>query len=256
MNEEIYKLEDLKIDVIDNDLAKKMICKYHYSNTCPNLKIAFAFKVNNEIKNVICYTSPIGRNVSKEIMQDGDESNTLELIRMISIEPKPRNVESYCIHKTFEYLRQYLPQYKIIVSMADNSVGHYGFCYQASGFTYYGQSSKHREFYLDGKRIHERSLFDKFNTANINILKQDLGDRIVVKQQEKTKSRYYYIIAQNKKEKKEIKKKIKVQSLPFPKGQNKRYNVFSNNSFANLDGEKSSDIDEVIQGQTTIFDFV
>ena len=250
----MYDLKDLKMEVIDNELAKKMIIKYHYSNSCGNLKFAFGFKYKGEIKNIIAYTSPVGRFVCQEVMEDGDTSNTLELIRMISIDPKPKNMESYCIHKTFEYIRQNLPTYKIIISMADNSVGHHGYCYQASGFTYYGQSAKHKEWYLDGKRIHERNLFSKFNTTKLEELKKIVGDKIICKDQEETKSRYYYIIAQNKREKKEIQKKIKVKSLPFPKGDNKRYNVFENNNFANLDGTTTQNKNEVIYGNMSLFD--
>lgn len=256
---ETYKLEQLQMEIIDNTLAQNMIKKYHYSNTCGNLKFAFGFKYNGEIKNIIAYTSPVGRLVCQEIMEGGDANNTLELIRMISLEPKPKNLESYCIHKTFEYIKKNMPQYKIIVSMADNSVGHHGYCYQASGFVYYGQSSKHKEWFLDGKRIHERNLFAKFGTTKYEEIKNIVGDKIIFKNQEETKSRYYYIIAQNKKnkkEKKEILKKIKVKSLPYPKGDNKRYNVFEENSFANLNGETSQKQDEIIYGNMSIFDLL
>lgn len=256
MNKEPYKLTDLRLEIIDNNLAKKMICKYHYSNTCGSIKFAFGFKLDKEIKNIIAYTNPVGRQVSQEVMEGGNDQNTLELIRMISIEPKPKNLESYCIHKTIDYIRANMPQYKIIVSMADNEVGHHGYCYQASGFIYYGQSDKHKQWFLDGKRVHERSLFSKYGTTKINELKEILGDRIVDKMQELTKSKYYYIVAQNKKEKKEIEKKIKVKSLPFPKGDNKRYDVFSTNEFANMNGENSSNETDVIEGQTSIFDFM
>ena len=252
----MYELKDLKMDIIDNELARQMIIKYHYSNCCGSLKFAFAFKYNNEIKNIIAYTSPIGRMVCQEVMEGGDTTNTLELIRMISIEPKPKNLESYCIHKTFEYIKNNMPNYKIIISMADNSVGHHGYCYQASGFTYYGQSAKHKEWFIDGKRIHERTLVANYGTASLEQLKEKLGDRLVQKDQEETKSRYYYIIAQNKKEKKDILKKIKVKSLPYPKGDNKRYNVFEENNFSNLNGQSSSNRNDVIYGQTSIFDFM
>lgn len=251
-----YELKDLRMEIIDNNLASKFITKYHYSNTCPGIKFAFAFKYNNDIKNVIAYTSPIGRLVCQEVMDGGNTENTLELIRMVSIEPKPKNLESYCIHKTFEYIKKYMPQYKIIISMADNSVGHHGYCYQASGFIYYGQSSPHKEWFLDGKRIHEKTLFDKYKTTKLDDLQNILGSRIARKDQKQTKSRYYYIIAQNKKEKKEILKKIKVKSLQFPKGDNKRYNVFEKNLFANLNGETTQNKDDVIYGNTSIFDFI
>ena len=251
----MYNLDDLKLELIDKKLAKQMVCKYHYSGTCGTFKFAFAFKYKNEIKNIIVYSQPVGRLVAQEVYEDGNSKNTLELIRMISIEPKPKNMESYCIHKTFEYLKTHYKQYKIIISMADNSVGHKGYCYQASGFTYYGQSSPHKEWFIDGKRIHERTLFANYKTTKLDELKQILGDRIVCKSQSETKSRYYYILAQSKVEKKQILKKIKVKSLPYLKGNNKRYNVFESNSFCNINGESSSNINDVVVGNMTIFDF-
>ena len=54
-----------------------------------------------------------------------------------------------------------MPNIKIVISYADNTMGHKGYCYQASNFVYYGQSRTTKEFYLDGKRIHERTLQDK-----------------------------------------------------------------------------------------------
>ena len=102
----MYELKDLKMEIIDKKLAQEMIKKYHYSNSCGNLKFAFCFKYDKDIKNIIAYSSPIGRLVCQEIWENGNCDNTLELIRMISIEPKPKNLESYCIHKTFDYIKK------------------------------------------------------------------------------------------------------------------------------------------------------
>lgn len=251
-----YDLKDLDIRIIDNNLARQFIIKYHYSGTCPNLSFAFGAFYKNEIKNVIGYSSPIGRMVAQEVLQNGDSDNTLELIRMVSIEPKPRNLESYCIHKTFDFLKHNFKQYKVIVSYADNTVGHHGYVYQASGFTYYGQSRPTKEWYLDGTRIHERNLNNTYGSSSYEFLKEKLGDRIEIKINEKTKSKYYYLIYQNKKEKKELLKKVKVKSLPYPKGINKKYDVFNKNDFVNLNGEKSSNKDKEIEYNMSIFDFI
>lgn len=252
----MYELKDLKMELMDKDLARKMICKYHYSGSCPGVKFAFGFKVNGEIKNIIAYTSPVGRLVCQEVMENGSTENTLELIRMISLEPKPKNLESYYIHQTFNYIKKEMPNYKIIISMADNSVGHHGYCYQASGFTYYGQSAKHPAWFIDGKRVHEKVLNERYGSSSLEYLRKILGDRITRQTLEESKSRYYYIIAQNKKEKKDIERKIKVESLPYPKGDNKRYDVFNSNEFVNLDGTGSSEINDIIEGQTSIFDYL
>lgn len=252
----MYELMDLDVRIIDNNFASQMIKKYHYSGTCPNLRFAFGSFIGSDCMNVIAYSSPIGRMVAQEILEDGDSDNTLELIRMVSLDPKPKNLESYCIHKTFEYIKQTMPNFKIVVSYADNTVGHHGYVYQASGFTYYGQSRPTKEWYVDKKRIHERNLNNTYGSSSYETLKSILGDRLEVKINEKTKSRYYYLIAQNKKEKKDLLKKIKVESLNYPKGENKKYNVFENNDFANLDGSASSNKNKEIEQQTSIFDFI
>ena len=61
-----------------------------------------------------------------------------------------------------------------------------------------------------------------------------LGDRFQVRVIEETKSRYFYILAQNKKDRKNIVSKLKVKILPYPKGDNKKYDIFGKSDFANL----------------------
>jgi hypothetical protein len=192
--------------------------------------------------------------MAKQVMQGGDTTNTLELARMVSLEPKPRNLESYCIARAFEWLKNNMPNIKIVISYADNTAGHHGYCYQASGFTYYGQSRPTKEHYLDGKRIHERVLNSRYGTSASSELKNLLGDRYVYKINNETKSRYYKIISQNKKEKKQILKNILVESMPFPKGDNKRYDMSLKGGFMELDQYQAQEKDdnEVIE-QLTLF---
>ena len=125
----------------------------------------------------------------------------------------------------------------------------HGYCYQASGFTYYGQSRATKEHFLDGKRIHERVLNSRYNTSSSETLKQLLGDRYEYRINELTKSRYYKIIAQNKRELKKITKLILVESQPYPKGDNKRYDMSIKGAFSQLDSEKANEKEdkEVIQ---------
>ena len=147
-----------------------------------------------------------------------------------------------------------MPNIKIIISYADNTVGHHGYCYQASGFTYYGQSRPVKEHYIDGKRVHERVLNSRYGSGSVEHCQKLLGDRYVCKINKETKSRYYIILAQNKRELKEIKKNILVESLPFPKGDNKRYDMNIKGGFMELDQDKANEQEdkEVIQ-QLTLF---
>lgn len=249
-----YELKDLELKVVDNGFAKSFISRYHYSKTCSNIVVAIGEFVGIDMKNCIVFNYCAGREMAKQVMNHGDNSNTLELARMVSLEPKPKNLESYCIAKAIKWLKQNMPNIKVIISYADNTAGHHGYCYQASGFVYYGQSRPTKEHYLDGKRIHERVLNSRYGTSSTQDLKKIFGDRYVCKINTKTKSRYYKIIAKNKKEYKEILKSILVESQPFPKGDNTRYDMNIKGVFKELDEEKAQELDtsEVVQ-QLTLF---
>lgn len=256
MSELKYNLEDLELRIVDTHTAKSFISKYHYSKTCSNVVVAIGEFIDNGTKMVNCivFNYCAGREMAKQVMQGGDTSNTLELARMVSLEPKPKNLESYSISRALNWLKQNMPNIKIVISYADNTAGHHGYCYQASGFTYYGQSRPTKEHYLDGKRIHERVLNSRYGTSASNELKTLLGDRYIYKLNNETKSRYYKIIAQNKREREQISKLILVESMPFPKGDNQRYDMTLKGGFMELNEQQANEKDdsEVIE-QLTLF---
>lgn len=252
---EMYELKDLTLKVVDNDFAKSFISRYHYSKTCSNIVVAIGEFVGIDMKNCIVFNYCAGREMAKQVMVGGDNSNTLELSRMVSLEPKPKNLESYCISRALKWLKENMPNIKVVISYADNTAGHHGYCYQASGFAYYGQSRPTKEHYLDNKRIHERVLNSRFGTSSQQELTKLLGNRYVCKINTKTKSRYYIILAQSKKEKREIKNKILVETLPFPKGDNTKYDMNLKGSFKELDNDKASEVDDsLVCQQLSLFD--
>lgn len=238
-----YELKDLVCKEVDANSAKAFISKYHYSKKCCNVVCAIGEWFEDELVNCIVFNYPCGREMAQEVWEGGNTSNTLELARMVSLEPKPKNLETFCISRALKYLKKYFPNIKVIISYADNEMGHYGYCYQASNFIYYGQSRPTRQWFVDGQRAHERTLNARYGSTSLEELKSILGDRLTFKTAQKTKSRYYIINAQNKKEKKEIEKKIKVKSLPYPKGDNERYDMFAKGNFSCLNEEEAKERD-------------
>lgn len=251
-----YELKDLELRVVNEQYAKTFISKWHYSKTCSNIVVAIGEFINNgtELVNCIVFNYCAGREMAKQVMQGGDNTNTLELARMVSLEPKPKNLESYCIARACEWLKVNMPNIKIIISYADNTVGHHGYCYQASGFTYYGQSRPTKEHYLDGKRIHERVLNARYGSSSCEHLKEILGDRYTYKVNTETKSRYYKIIAQDRRERERVQKLILVESQPFPKGDNKRYDMTIKGNFMELNDDEAQEKDtKEVVAQLTLF---
>lgn len=248
------ELKDLKFKILENNTAKSFIERYHYSHTCPNIWMAFGEFFEGKMINCIVFNYCCGRNMASEVMEGGDNTNTIELVRMVSLEPKPKNLESFSISRCVDYIKKNYKNIKLIISYADNSMGHKGYCYQASGFTYYGQSRPTKHWFLCGKRIHERNLNNLYGTSSYDKLKQILGDNIQYKINDKTKSRYYRIIAQSKVERKHLLKKIKVKTLPFPKGDNERYDLdhYSEQNLLNSNG--SQKVEKEYYEQMDLFD--
>lgn len=250
------ELKDLETRIVENEYARRFISKYHYSKSCSNIVVAIGQWYGLELINCIVFNYCCGREMAKQVMMGGCNDNTLELSRMVSIEPKPKNLETYAISKALEWLKHNMPNIKLVISYADNTMRHKGYCYQASNFVYYGQSRKTLEHYVDGERIHERVLNSRYGTASPKALKEMLGDRYVNKINEESKSRYYHLIYQNKKERKELMKKILVESKQYPKGDNKRYDMYKNGNFSKLNDNEADEETKVdLSRQLTIFDF-
>lgn len=100
------------------------------------------------------------------------ESDMLELRRLVCIDDTPRNTESYFIGKTLKWLKRNT-DYKIIVSYADPHHGHAGTIYKASNFKHVGMSSPGKIIDWNGRRYHDKSIRD-YNRAHF----QKTGEKI------------------------------------------------------------------------------
>lgn len=79
---------------------------------------------------------------------------TIELNRLVANDGHPRNMISFFMAKTWDWL----PTPSALVAYADPEAGHVGFVYQATNWLYTGMTLPRRRFILDGKEIHESSL--------------------------------------------------------------------------------------------------
>lgn len=243
----MYELNDLKCKIVDPKFAKQFISKYHYSKSCPSsIVMAVGEYLGDDLMNCIIFNHPAMNGMSQMIWEGGNDSNTIELARMVSMEPKPHNLESFSIKRALNLLKQYYPKYKVCVSYADNAMGHFGYCYQASNFIYFGQSAPCNMWWVDGERVHQRTIYSRYGTNSLPKLKEMLGDRIRLDKNGPTKSRYYIILAQNKTEKREIEKLIKVKSMPYPKGELKKYAMGTKGDFAYLDKSVKDEVDNTV----------
>lgn len=127
---------------IDKQTALDMIKHYHYSNTLPKINKHFiGFYLHGELVGVITLgygTRP--KHTIKRIFPSLDTGDYLEIGRMCMTDEMPRNSESQMISQLVRWIKQNLPQIKILFTWADGMLGKVGYVYQASNFIYAGYS--------------------------------------------------------------------------------------------------------------------
>ena len=131
-----------------------------------------------------------------------------ELNRLVIDENVAKNTLSYFVSRCLKLM----PDKSIVISYSDLRQGHHGYIYQATNWIYTGIGGDGQKIYVmkDGSERHQR------HEDNIDT---NLVDRIEITT---GKNRYYYFVG-DKKFKRDMKKKLRFKVLPYPKGDNKRY---------------------------------
>ncbi len=218
-----FDFSELQIIRESNLKAKEFMTKYHYTKSCAKSSIALGFYYKDKLCTMIVYGQPSGKYLAASIWEGGNETECMELLRLFSFDWCPKNIESYCISQSIKYLKQNHPEIKVLVSYADDSVGHVGYIYQASNWLYIGNSGAEKEIYIDNIRQHRRDLYDKYGTSSLKVLREKFGDRLKVSENRFKKNKYIYVLG-NKKKHKEIMKKLKAKIVTkYPKGNLKYY---------------------------------
>jgi hypothetical protein len=223
---------------ISPNRAKDLIVKNHYSHKWTMCSVALGvflkiepdpnsfFKDDDEkLIGCIVYGNPVGRSAAASISDELKIDEVYELTRLwIADIPSAKNVESYCIGQSFEWLRRNRPKIKALLSYADNEAGHTGVIYQSTNWLYQGNSTlalmPNFSLSLTGPKegfqwMHSRSVTAKWESCNIEHLKKVIGHTFYLKK-ESSKHRYIYILLRGK-ERKRLIKSLKHPTYPYPK---------------------------------------
>ena len=200
-----YKVESIKPFETYDWLKNK-----HYAKRIPPISYAFGLFQGNVLNGVCCFGIPASR--FENIKQP------YELNRLVINDDLDKNVLSYFVSNCLKLF----PKNNIIVSYADPNNGHHGYIYQATNWIYMGKSCPHNDWYIDGKLLHEKTIFNMYGTCSVKSLKKK-GINITYKKT-LAKHRYFYFTG-TKKQKQFLLNSLKYKIEPYPKGQNKRYDA-------------------------------
>jgi hypothetical protein len=206
---------DYTIDLIDKNLAKKLIKENHYSHSWTPSRYTLGLFDGESLIGVAVYGFPVGRQTVKSITPNLTNKEVLELKRLWLVDEAPKNSESYFIAKTFDWLRKNTG-IKVLISYSDPMENHLGIIYQATNWLYQGNNTSLSKGYLhkiNGKLRNQRSVCVVYKTIKREeLLKIDPNyERVEIKK----KHRYIYIL--HKKDRKKIMSELKHKTLPYPK---------------------------------------
>ena len=235
--ENCIDISKIFIREISQQAAKDIIVKNHYSHKWTLCSVALGVFYKNEIDpnsffdndiekliGCIVYGNPVGRSAAASISDLVNIDEVYELTRLwIADIPNGKNMESYCIGQSFDWLRRYRPQIKALLSYADNEAGHTGIIYQSTNWLYQGNSQlalmPNFSVSLTGpdkfEWIHSRTVSERYGSHNVEHLKKCIGHTFYRKK-ESSKHRYIYILIKGP-ERKKILKNLKHPTYPYPK---------------------------------------
>jgi hypothetical protein len=205
--------DDYKVRAIPSEQTYEWLLKKHYAHRIPQIQYSFGlYDKDNILQGVCTFGYPC-----RMMMERYSPTKCYELNRLV-INSNPTNIASYFISQIFKLFPE---KPCIIVSYADDSQGHHGYIYQALNGIYTRLCSSERKVYLNGKLVHRRSLNALYGTSSIEILSSKYD---IETEEQNGKHRYMWVLKSNKRDNIDIKYPV----LPYPKGDNKRYDASYN----------------------------
>lgn len=202
---------DLRVIPIDHATATEIIVKRHYLHRrCPISKAFALVDSSREIYGVVTYGVPCSSTLLKGVCGVEEQHNVYELNRLYIDPEAPENAASFLVGRSLRMLDR-----EIIVSFADTSVGHVGYVYQATNFLYCGLSAQFKDPVVEGQEGKHHATFAHGMTKQQ--VADAYGEENVTYVERARKHRYVYFNA-SKKRRKALRKKLRYEVLPYPKG--------------------------------------
>lgn len=210
--------EKYQVRSIDSYLCREWFLKKHYAKRLPPIEYSFGLYDSDSIlQGVVSYGTPVSSTLRN--LWNG-EFKLMELNRLVVNDGLEKNTLSFFVSQSFKFL----PTPLVLVSYADTSKNHHGYIYQATNWIYTGLSIPFKDYYVKGmEHLHNGTIMDmsRGQENRVEWLKNKFGDDLI--QIERPRKHRYFIFLGNKNQVKKMKGMIPYEILPYPKGENKRY---------------------------------
>lgn len=196
----------LQIEPCEWSHVKDLIVGVHYAKRAGGRQFCFRLLEGGITVGAVTYGPPSSPQVARSVRID--ETPLVELTRLVVITPT-KNAAS----KLVGVSRRLLTVPRIVISYADQGRGHIGYVYQATGFKYAGLVAPHdSEYLIDGERVHPRTLAARGITRPREWARANGIKWVPIE----PKHRYWWASGGVT---------VRWPSLPYPKGESKRYDA-------------------------------
>jgi hypothetical protein len=176
----------------------------HYAKRIPQIMYAFGLYVDEVLKGVVTYGIPASPALCMGICGKEYSDKVLELNRLCLMENN-KNESSFLVANSIKLL----PKPTIVVSYADTSKGHVGYVYQATNFLFTGTTKERTDM---GGRDGKHSRHSKDPTIRVF----------------RSSKHRYILFHGSKTDKKIMRKLLKYNIEPYPKGNSQKYDAGGN----------------------------
>lgn len=209
---------EIRISQIPSKEAEPWLISRHYAKRLCPISFAFGAWRGSEIIGVVTYGTPASSPLRRGICGIQWQENVIELNRLCC--DNIPNLASVIVGRSLRML----PTPKIVVSYADTEQGHIGYVYQATNFIYTGLSAKRTNWKVKGKEhLHGATIADESRgyENRVEYMREKYGNDFYL--EERSRKHRYVFFCGTKKQKNDMKKCLKYDIQPYPKGETKRY---------------------------------
>ena len=163
------------IDRINSSKANKMTALYHYSGVGFKkaiLNLGIFRKEDNKMVGVLQFGCSYQEKIrlDRYVKEPIEKEEYLELNRFSMADSEGKNSESQAISLAIKWIKQNMPNVRLLVSYAGRKEGNYGYIYQATNWEYLGYFISEGFWYVDGEERHLATLWYRFkNHGNQNL---------------------------------------------------------------------------------------
>jgi len=175
-------VRDLRFASIEEAIAKPLLERFHYllSHRLNSLHFGLLDPDSGPWPLAMVSLSAFDlrnmENRSSRIPINCVSANVIS--RVYAIESAPSNSISYLFGRLRRWLKENRPEVTKLLTYLNPNIGFLGASYEADNWTLYGEERDTRYVYVDLDYKTDRHLAEKFGTANVEELRDRLGDRI------------------------------------------------------------------------------